>query len=124
MKFLVIITLIFLTACAEEEKLVVSHKSINLTVKTYRKGIRVYSEKNQPLGYSPVVLDVEVKIVEDSLSKIKRYFIKGEEVHPGEKWPLRLKIYREGFLELRVLRVPFEPGQWVQTVMAEKKSDE
>lgn len=119
MKYLIILTLFLLTACGEERPSIF-YQPMKVTVKTYRKGIRVYSEENQALGYSPVVIDLECKVIEDNSSKIKRYFIDGAEVDAGGTWPLRLKVFKQGFKELVTLRVPFQPGQWAQVVTVEK----
>jgi len=113
--------LIVLLAC--EEKIITENtiETLKVKVNTYRDGIRVYTEGNKFLGLSPVTLSLPLRIVHDMNTKIKRYFVNGQEVHAGEKWPLKLKVYQEGFPEPFTLSVPFEPGQWQQEVTVEKK---
>ena len=95
--------------------------SLKITVNAHRKGVKVYTALNQYLGLSPVTFPVKVREVKDKKTGIKRYFVAGEERHAGEKWPLKLKVYMEGFPEPVTVMVPFEPGQWQVEVSVKKR---
>jgi hypothetical protein len=123
MRNFILTLIVFLaTACSPTRLPVdVSYQKLEVTIRTYREGILIRSEDGKKLGLSPLRLPLSLKIVYDPNTKIRRYFIDGEEVHPGEKWQMRLRVYQDGFPELLTLWVPFEPGEWEPEITIKKK---
>jgi hypothetical protein len=114
--------LLLLVACTlPKADLRKSHKELRLKIEAHKKGLKMYTVNNDFLGYSPIQVSLKVKIVKDENTKIVRYFINDREVHSGDTWPFKLKVYMDGFLEEVTLILPFDPTRWTQTAKVSKK---
>jgi len=121
MRSLFVVLCTFLISCGESPPDTKKTEELVVKVNTEKKGIQIWSMDGDQLGYSPVVIHQEVKVLRSGASEIVRYFIEDSEIHPGENWHLKLKIFQDGYPEEVTLLVPFQPGQWSQEVTFKKK---
>ena len=99
-----------------------SFKTLELTIEAHKKGLKMLSISNKYLGQSPVKVDIKVKIVKDENTKIIRYFVDGLELHSGDVWPYKLKVFMDGYPEPVTAMLVFDPTKWKQKVKVKKKN--
>ncbi len=91
-----------------------SDVELEITIQAHKEGVRVY-DGGKFVGKSPVVVR-KVLVVRHLEGGVKRYFVEGREVHPGEDWPLYLETFKQGVRTSMKAFVPFDPEVRQHTV--------